>query len=165
MLRYFLLLIVFVASNTYGQNDLTTFILVRHAEKEATPVDPKDPMLSKEGQERAQRLMTTLEKQKVDVILSTNFNRTRNTVKPFADGKGISVQAYESLKQPQLEELISKNKGGTILVAGHSNTIPALANLLLGKEQFKNYDDADYGNILIVTISSIGKGTVTHLRY
>jgi hypothetical protein len=49
---------------------------------------------------------------------------------------------------------------GTVVICGHSNTIPALANILIGKEQYKTFDDSDYGNLLIIK-----DGTVTHLRY
>jgi broad specificity phosphatase PhoE len=149
-LVFFLLLINFPV---WAQ---TTFILVRHAEKEATGADPKDPNLTKDGEARALSLVKLLEKQNIDAIYSTNFNRTKNTVKPLADSKNLEVQIYD--KQPDIEKL--KIKGGTIVICGHSNTIPALANLLIGKEQFKQFDDADFGNILIIKDNS-----VTHLRY
>ena len=97
--------------------------------------------------------MKLLEQQKIDAIYSTNFNRTRNTVKPLADAKGVSIQIYG--QEPDLSRLT-----GTVVICGHSNTIPALANKLLGKEQFKNFEDSDYGNILIIRGDA-----VTHLRY
>jgi 2,3-bisphosphoglycerate-dependent phosphoglycerate mutase len=160
-MRSLLVILLFVCATASAQ---TTFILVRHAEKETVGVtDPKDPQLSKEGQDRAQSLVRLLDKQKVDVILSTNFNRTKNTVKPLADAKGIAVTTYESLKEPELNQL--KEAGGTVVICGHSNTIPAIANLLAGKDQFATFADSDYGNVLIVTVSEIGKGKVTHLRY
>jgi broad specificity phosphatase PhoE len=153
-----IVLLFFVCATASAQ---TTFILVRHAEKEVS--DSKDPMLSKAGQERAQALARLLEKQKIDAIMSTNYHRTKTTVEPVASAKGITVQTYESLKEPEVTKLI--DTGGTILICGHSNTIPALANVLVGKNQFANYDDSDYGNVLIITATAIGKATVTHLRY
>lgn len=155
MLRYLFVLLLFCATSSYAQ---TTFILVRHAEKEANPVDPKDPFLSAEGQQRAQSLAKLLDRQTLDAIFSTNFNRTKNTVDPVAKAKGINIQTYESFKEGDLEKL--KTSGGTILICGHSNTIPAIANLLIGKSQFSSYEDSDYGNLLIIKDSS-----VTHLRF
>lgn len=146
-MRLLVLLLIVVCSNAFAQ---TTYILVRHAEKENTK---NDPQLTKEGQERAKRLAALLDKQTIDAIYSTNFNRTRNTVQPLADAKGLQVKFYES--QPDIAGL-----KGTIVICGHSNTIPALANSLLGKEQFKTFDDSDYGNILIIK-----DGSLTHLRY
>jgi 2,3-bisphosphoglycerate-dependent phosphoglycerate mutase len=150
MRSLFVVLFIFVCASTSAQ---TTFILVRHAEKESTA---NDPGLSAAGQQRALALARILEQQKVDAIYSTNFNRTRNTVKPLADAKGISIQTYE--KEPDIAEL--QKSGGTIVVCGHSNTIPALANKLLGKQQFANFADDDYGNLLIINGTS-----VTQLRY
>lgn len=153
-------LMIVMCGNVFAQGDVTTFILVRHAEKGTD--DPRNPTLSKEGQDRAQSLNKLLEKQKVDAVYSTNYHRTRNTVTPVAESKGLTVQTYESLK---LDELIAKHKGGTVLICGHSNTVPGFANTLLGNKQFANYDDADYGNLVIVTVTEMGKGTFTHLRY
>jgi 2,3-bisphosphoglycerate-dependent phosphoglycerate mutase len=146
MKRLFPLLIFFCASASAQ----TTFILIRHAEKENTA---NDPGLSKEGEERAQALVKMFGQQKIDAIYSTNFSRTKNTVKPIADAKGITIQIYE--KEPAINKLT-----GTVVICGHSNTIPALANKLIGKDQFKTFEDSDYGNILIITGNS-----VTHLRF
>ncbi len=164
-----LFLVLIVCSFTAYAQDATTFILVRHAEKETNvgsdQMMAKDPPLAKAGEERALRLQQLLEKQPVGVILSTNYKRTKSTVQPIATSRNLTIETYESLKAPQLEELIAKHKGGTILVSGHSNTIPGLANLLLGSNKFANYEDSDYGNVLVVTVTAVGKGTVTHLRY
>jgi 2,3-bisphosphoglycerate-dependent phosphoglycerate mutase len=146
-MRALIFVLVFFCSTAFAQ---TTFILVRHAEKEATGTDPG---LTKEGEERAESLVKLLEKQNIDAIYSTNFNRTKNTIKPLAESKGLEVQLYE--KQPDITRL-----KGTVVICGHSNTIPALANLLIGKEQFETFDDKDFGNILIIK-----DGSVTHLRY
>ncbi|HMJ67559.1 MAG TPA: phosphoglycerate mutase family protein [Cyclobacteriaceae bacterium] len=161
-MKKFLYVLVFLCGSAYAQSEVTTFILVRHAEKETAAAGDKDPMLSKEGQDRAQQLLQKLEKQKIDAVYSTNYNRTKNTVKPVAEAKNVTIQTYESLK---FDELVAKYKGGTVLICGHSNTIPGFANSLLGNKQFANYDDSDYGNLLIVTVTAVGKGNVTHLRY
>ncbi|MEI9920353.1 MAG: phosphoglycerate mutase family protein [Bacteroidota bacterium] len=139
--------LLFVCVNTFAQ---TTFILVRHAEKD----NGKDnPALSAEGKQRALALAKLLEKQKIDAIYSTDFNRTKETVRPLADSKGLQITIYD--RQPDLAGL-----KGTIVICGHSNTIPALANKLIGKEQFKDFADNDFGNLLIIS-----DGSVTHLRY
>jgi broad specificity phosphatase PhoE len=164
-MKKLLYLLIFLCGSAYAQTDVTTFILIRHAEKETADAADKNPMLSKDGQARAQALSKLVEKQKVNAIYSTNYNRTKETVKPMAEAKGIQVQTYESLKQPQLEELVTKNKGGTVVICGHSNTVPGLANLLLGSSQFSNYDESDYGNLLVISVTAVGKGNATHLRY
>jgi hypothetical protein len=87
-------------------------------------------------------------------------------VTPLANEKSLDVQVYENLKSVELDALITKHKGGTILVGGHSNTVPQIANLLLGKEEFKNFADTDYGNLLIISVIERGKtAKVTWLSY
>jgi broad specificity phosphatase PhoE len=147
-MRALVIILFFVCASASAQ---TTFILIRHAEKDNAA---NDPGLSKEGEERAQSLIKMFEQQKIDAIYSTNFNRTKNTVKPLADAQGITIQVYE--KEPD----VSKITSGTVVICGHSNTIPALANKLLGTDEFKTFGDSDYHNMLIIS----GK-SVLHMRY
>jgi 2,3-bisphosphoglycerate-dependent phosphoglycerate mutase len=146
------------------KNEITTFILFRHAEKGNDGTD--DPDLKPEGVERAKRIAAMLKDTKVDAIFTTNYKRTKNTVIPLAEAKGLQVQQYEAFKTAVIEDMISKHKGGTIVISGHSNNIPWIANLLIGKETYKNFDDADYDNVLIVSVVEKGKvANVTWLNY
>ncbi|MFN7330469.1 MAG: hypothetical protein ACK5UP_13295, partial [Bacteroidota bacterium] len=65
----------------------------------------------------------------------------------------------------EVDEMISKWKGGTILICGHSNTTPAIINRLIGKEEYKTFDDGDYSNLIILTFASVGDAKITWLRY
>ncbi|MBA4057221.1 MAG: hypothetical protein C0490_21085, partial [Marivirga sp.] len=140
-------LVLLTAPLSIAQKKITTFILLRHAEKGND--DPKDPELKPEGVERAERVVKMLGKTSVDAIYSTTFKRTRNTVAPLARAKGLEVVAYEAFKVDEIEKMLQKHAGGTVVISGHSNNIPWIANLLIGKEDFKDYEDVDYGNILI----------------
>lgn len=153
-----------------AQNDvLTTFILIRHAEKEgqnAMASSNKDPKLSVEGLKRAEKLVTLFTNSEISAIYSTPFIRTKSTVEPLAQSKSLSVLEYTPQKLDQIDKMLSDHSGKTIVVCGHSNTIPKIANYLTRSERFKDFDDSDYGNILIVTVSSDQKNsTVTWLRY
>jgi broad specificity phosphatase PhoE len=150
-------------SPAFAQTDLTTFILVRHAEKSSD--DPRDPSLSAEGEARAQKLAEVLAEQDIAAIYSTPFKRTRTTAEPLAQAKGLTVNVYDFRSQTYLQDMLKKHKGSTILISGHSNTTPMVANILLGSEKFKQLDEKEYGMIFIVTVSEIGKGTVTVLKY
>ena len=126
-----------------------TIILVRHAEK----VDSsRDPELSPEGKQRAERLVQAIKKYKPGAVYSTDFKRTRDTVGPIAVRRKLKVQTYDASKPADLIDTIMKSKTKRFLIAGHSNTVPGLANLLGKKELFKNLDDAEYGAIWIVRI-------------
>ena len=157
----------------YAQQNpvITTFILVRHAEKMSSEESQKlmtgadDPELKPEGQERAKRLAAMLKNTTINAVYSTRYKRTKNTVAPLAQEKGLEVQVYESMKANDLDELIKKHSGQTVLVGGHSNTIPQIANTLIGKEEFKNFADADYGNLIIISVTQRGSAKVTWLTY
>jgi broad specificity phosphatase PhoE len=149
----------------FGQKGaITTFILVRHAEKVAD--GSKDPELKPEGNERAARLAAMLKQTKVDAIYSTDFRRTKNTVLPYATEKNLSLNIYEAFKETELENMLKKHAGGTVLISGHSNNIPWIANRLLGKEEYGDFADDDYGNLLIISVVEKGNVVkVTQLRY
>ncbi len=147
-----------------GESKITTFILLRHAEKGNDGTE--DPDLKPQGIERATRLTQILKDTQIDGIYSTNFKRTLNTVKPLGDAKNIEVQRYESFKGEEIEKILKTHNGGTVVISGHSDNIPWIANLLIGKEEFKNYGDAEYGILLIVSVLEKGKvAKVTRLNY
>ncbi len=163
-MKYLTLLFLFSLSLAASAQTQTTVILVRHAEKGTD--DPKDPELSEAGKQRAQHLAEVLKEIKVDAIYSTPYKRTRNTVAPLAGAKGISVLNYDPSKKEEIDQLLQKFAGGTIVVVGHSNTIPGLANYLTGKSDFQNFDDSDYDNLLVVTVVERGKSAkVVWLTY
>jgi broad specificity phosphatase PhoE len=155
----YLLVVLFVVQVfefTQAQSPtITTVILVRHAEKGTD--DPKDPELSEAGKQRAQHLAQVLKEVKVDAIFSTPYKRTRNTVTPLGEAKGISIQDYNPSKKEEIDQLLQKFTGGTVVVVGHSNTVPGLANYLTGKTDYQNFDDSDYDNLLIVSVVEKGK--------
>jgi broad specificity phosphatase PhoE len=161
LVLFFLLALAYVSQ---AQQSITTIILVRHAEKGSDGTD--DPDLTAAGIERAKRLIDLFSAANIDAFYSTKFKRTKNTVSPLAQSKGKEVMIYDNVKPATVDELISKNQGKTILIAGHSNTIPQLANQLLGKEQFQTYADTDYGNIIMVSVVEKAKvASYTLLRY
>jgi broad specificity phosphatase PhoE len=155
------LIFLLISSAAYSQS-ITTFIIVRHAEKAID--DPKDPNLSEAGLIRAQSLAKLLAATKVDAVYSTPYKRTRNTVAPMATAKGFEVQEYNKIEE--MDGILKKYKGATVVVCGHSNTVPAIANYLIGKDSYHQFEDNDYGNILVVSVVEKGKNTnVVWLNY
>lgn len=156
-------LILCLAQGLQAQEKLTTVILVRHAEKEND--GSKNPELSEAGKKRALLLTDMFSKTKIDAIYSTNFKRTEATVAPLASQHSLPITHYDGAKPAEVDEMISKWKGGTILICGHSNTTPAIINRLIGKEEYKTFDDGDYSNLIILTFASVGDAKITWLRY
>lgn len=129
-----------------------TIILVRHAEKaDATSADPE---LSAAGRERAERLVKAIGKYKPGAFYSTDFKRTRNTLMPLAAKRKKQVQIYEAKNPQKLFDEIMQSRTKRFVVAGHSNTIPGLANLMSRKDLFKNLDDSEYGAIWVIRIKN-----------
>ncbi|HYG18760.1 MAG TPA: hypothetical protein VD816_07520, partial [Ohtaekwangia sp.] len=106
-----------------------------------------------------------LRETEVQAIYSTKYKRTGLTVAPLAKVKGLAVEQYEAFKAEEIERMIEKHRGGTIVVSGHSNNIPWIANLLAGGEQIKEYNESDYDNMLIVSVTGKGNAKVTCLEY
>lgn len=144
--------------------DQTTFILVRHAEKANDGT--KDPPLNEAGAQRAIDLASLLENQQITALYSTPFKRTRETLQPLASNMELQTQDYDPFaKGDWLAELYESHKGGTVVIAGHSNTIPNLANLLLGNEMFSQFDDSEYFNLLVIVGNEVGKGKLVRLKF
>ncbi len=139
--------------SAYSQEKL--IILIRHAEK--VDATSQDPELSVEGRERAQRLIETIGKYRPGAFYSTDFKRTRATVTPLADKRKKAITIYDPKKPQDLLSIITQSKTKRHLVAGHSNSVPGLANLIAKKEIFKNLDESEYTIIWLIRISKDGK--------
>ena len=148
---------------TFAQ-DQTTFILVRHAEKANDGTS--NPPLNEDGKARSVQLANMLANQEVTALYATPFIRTGETLRPIADMKSMEVQSYDpSSKGEWLTKLAKKHTGGTLVISGHSNTIPGLANALIGNETFSQFDDSDYSNLIIIVADEVGKGKLIRLKF
>jgi broad specificity phosphatase PhoE len=134
-----------------------TIILFRHAEKDiSVTANKKNPDLSDIGQTRAKKLLETVGTYKPEEIFSTIFNRTRLTVTPLAvdfyvDYR-LQIQIYDSAEQEEFAKKLLASNSKCIAVVGHSNTIPALANLLIRESKYKDLADTEYNKIWIIKI-------------
>lgn len=161
-----IILLLFISALTFNvsaQTDVTTFILVRHAEKSNDGT--RDPSLSEEGIKRAEALNAMLRQADIAALYSSPYKRTKSTVQPIADAKGLEVNTYDPRSAAFLEDIMKKFKGKTIVISGHSNTTPNVVNALIGEDKFKQLSEDDYGKIYIVSVTEIGKGTATILTY
>jgi len=157
-----LLVLLTCLSAASAQSVNKTIVLVRHAEKApALPSEP-DPELSAEGRERAERFAKAVAKRyKPHEIFSTNYKRTRQTAEPIAKRRAKETQTYDAAKPADLVAKIMASKTDHYLVVGHSNTIPALANLLAKKEVFRNLLDTEYGVYWVIRMKN---GVLTRIE-
>lgn len=130
----------------------TVFLLVRHAEK----LSGDDPGLTAEGQARADALAEALADADIDLIVSSQFRRTSDTAAPLAArlGQEVEVRPLDLQDSPRSSadialELAETHAGQTILMVGHSNTIPRIASALTGVPM-DELDERDYDNLFVV---------------
>jgi 2,3-bisphosphoglycerate-dependent phosphoglycerate mutase len=155
--------IVFAYFTTFSR-PVTTIILVRHAEKKIEP-NNQDPDLSPEGFERAQEIARVFGETGINAIYATQYKRTQETVKPLSDRTGVAVKLLQSNQTDELvNQLQTTNRGQTVFIAGHNNTVPAIVSTLSG-DTYPTIPESEFDNLYIVTIYRFGKAKVVKLRY
>ncbi len=152
-----LFLLFFSNTNLFAQNKNITIILLRHAEKDtSSEADRFDPDLSSEGRLRSERLVKILKKYNARRIYSTNFKRTKLTVTPWAEKADrqyrLPIQIYDAQKLKEFADFLMQGKIRRIVVVGHSNSIPRLANLLIKQQKYKDLNESEYNKIWIIKI-------------
>ena len=153
------------------ETQITTVFLVRHAEKVMDGSD--DPTLTPAGFQRAEELAYVLKNVKFDAIYDTPYKRTKLTVKPIADLQGLAIQTIPSLKMEDLksfvDEALVKHHGGKILIASHSNIVPALIKLIRQEEvemrTMKSLEDSAYDDLFMVVFTKRENAQVFNLKY
>ena len=117
-------------------------IVVRHAERAdggagAAPMTaaPADPLLSAAGEARASRLAGLLAESGITAIFATEFKRTQDTAKPVAAKLGLTPQIVKAADTSALlGRLKASHANDTVLVVGHSNTMPGIIKGLTGRD-------------------------------
>jgi Fructose-2,6-bisphosphatase len=130
---------------------VTTFYLIRHAEKDRSEGVGNDPQLTEEGLQRAQRWAEVLGLEPLDAVYSTDYQRTRQTAAPAAETNGLEISLYDP-NAFDAQAWIAQHKGQRVLIVGHSNTTPMLVNRLMAEERFTEINDAVNGNLYVVTV-------------
>ena len=156
-------LIILEYSFTGEKGSITTIFLVRHAEK--VNDGSADSPLTSAGDTRADELAYILKHVKLDAIYSTPYLRTKQTVLPTAKEKGLDVKIYKPGEEGFLQKVLQEFSGGTILIVGHSNTIPGLANELAGQSDFSDLDDDTYDNLFIAYVPTDRKAVILRMRF
>ncbi len=131
--------------------NITTFYLIRHAEKDRSDPSDSNPELNQDGLGRSIGWAEVLDKVDLTAIYSTNFERTTMTAGPTAVKNSIEIQYYDP-SDLDIAAFIAENEGGNVLVVGHSNTTPDFVNKLLGEEKYGPMEDDDNASLFIVRI-------------
>ena len=141
-----------------------TFVIVRHAEKSSD--DPRDPSLSEIGKARAQGLARLLADTPLSAAYATGFRRTQQTAQPTADAHDVKIEIYDA-KLPATalaSQLRKAHAHGTVLVVGHSNTVPEIVATLSGTVVPAMADD-EFDRLYRIDLTANGETTLLQERY
>jgi len=141
-----------------SNDSVTTFYLIRHAEKDRSDSKNSDPILTDKGLERAENWAKALKDIDFDAIYSTNYKRTMQTATPLADLKRLEILNYDA-NNLYNSEFKKATSGKTVLVVGHSNTTPQFVNAILGEKKYENINDSENGALFIVEVQADGSAT------
>lgn len=153
--RFFLLLLCCFAVGTRAaaQSAPTVVILVRHAEKAAAPAD--DPPLTEAGVARANALAAALAHTAVQAVITTELTRTRETARPLAESRGLTIETvHTGAKDAHVRavaDAVRAHAGKTVLVVGHSNTVPAIITAL-GGPKLPDICDSQYSTFYVMIL-------------
>jgi broad specificity phosphatase PhoE len=153
---------------------VTTVFLARHAERAEEP--RTDPLLTEQGVARSQALARLLSTAGIKAIFTSQFSRTKLTAEPLANKLGITPTALSlkisptnprQIAEESTKETVDKilsHAGGSVLVVGHSNSIPDVIKML-GGDVAPAIDEKKFDDLFVVTVFSKGKAKVAHLKY
>jgi len=151
-----------------------TVFLIRHAEREQEP--RQDPPLSKDGVARSQALARLLSNADIKAILTSQYTRTKQTAEPLAAKLGLTVTPFTLKIKPsnprqiaaestaEATKKILEHSGESVLVVGHSNSIPDVIKML-GGDVVPTIDERKFDDLFIVTVYAKGKAKVVQLKY
>jgi broad specificity phosphatase PhoE len=136
----------------------TTIYVVRHAER-VSEAD-RDSPLSETGVVRSRALVEALGGSGVEAIYVTQYQRTRQTAEPLATHLGLAVRTDTTTggTEPARQlarRVLERHRGETVLIVGHSNTVPAIVHALGGPE-LPELESSRYGDLFVITIPATG---------
>lgn len=150
--------------NTVNDDSTIVWVLVKHAEVQ--PTGGSNPLLSADGQIRANELARILQNIVLSAIYSTNLSRTLGTANPTSIEQGIPIDIYTGFDMPGFEEqVVEQHKGQTILVSGHSDTTPDLLNILTNSNDYALFPENGFDRLFFVSVNSLGEASVFQMEY
>ncbi len=147
---------------TAADSAVATVILVRHAERDTSLRGPDHPLRAI-GTLRARDLAHTLGASGISTIYVTPWLRNRQTALPLATAIGESLTVVNDVAET-VERLRTRHFGETVLVVGHSDTVPPIVAALTGRP-FPTPGRVAYDAMWVVTLARDGRASLLTLRY
>ena len=148
-------------------NTITTVILIRHADRDIPPAGTPDfpgPSLNEKGMARSKKLVRVLSTAGIQAVYTSRFARAKMTAKPFL-AEHSSLPTVRLAEAAELKDhILTHHAGQTVLVVGHSDTVPKLI-ALLGGPSLPIIDDCEFDNLFVLVKYSTTKASVTKFKY
>lgn len=141
---------------------VATIILVRHAERDTMLIGPDHPLRAT-GVLRAKDLVHTLGASGISTIYVTPWLRNRQTAMPLATFLGESLTVVNEIEET-VRRLRTRHFGETVLVVGHSDTLPRIIAELT-RRPFPTPGRVPYDGMWVVTLPREGRASLLTLRY
>lgn len=127
----------------------TTILIVRHADR---PGD--QDALTPAGVARAKDLVHVASQAGVAGIYCTKTERSRKTAEPLATALSLKpVELDPNDTAGLIKQILANQRGKTVLVVGHSNTVPKII-AAAGGPTLPNLADDDFDNLYVLTVGS-----------
>ena len=110
-----------------------------------TPAGVTDPDLTAEGMKYALAVSHSFGSDPPDVIYVSSTKRAQQTAAPLAARLKLTPKIYDPRDTPGLVAAVSAETG-TVLIVGHSNTVPDIIEWLGGKRP-PDLTHEDFGDI------------------
>jgi phosphohistidine phosphatase SixA len=141
-------------------------ILVRHAERDSQATDAP---INAAGRDRAQELAHVLEAWtatgiRIRALFATERQRTQQTLEPLSASVHVPITVVNAKETGTLVNKILAFKGGLVVVAGHSNTLPEIMEAL-GAPSGIEIADTDFSHLFVLTKPGTSPTPVVDLRY
>jgi broad specificity phosphatase PhoE len=147
----------------------TTIVLIRHAEKQVNAIS--DAPLAPPGEVRAARLAQMLgdasDFGRVQNIYVTDTRRTQQTAAGVAQRLGLTpvIVTAKTSSAGLARQVLKENRGGRVLIVGHSNTVPEIVAALSREKGVPPMTDEEFDTLYVVTVPTIGRASVLRLKY
>ena len=144
-----------------------TVVIVRHAEKADASADP---VLSAAGQARAQALAAALNDAHPSLVLTSPLQRTILTAAPTvayhsAPSEAVSLEGGGAAHiAATVARVRALPQDATVLIVGHSNTVPAIARAL-GYAEAADMSECEYDRMTTLHLMGEGQAHGVVTRY
>ena len=117
------------------------YYVMRHLQK----ATGEDPGLTEEGRRNAARLADLLADDPPSAIYVSSTRRARETAAVLASRLGLTPKSYDPRDIPALIAAVTAETG-TVLIVGHSNTVPEIVERLGGTRP-ADLAETDFGDV------------------